>query len=127
MNDKPKILYVDDEVINLQLFEINFCGKYEVLTADRGMKALEILANNLDVVVVVSDMKMPHMDGLEFIKRAKERHPNIKFYILTGFEITKEIQEAINSKIILKYFMKPFNISEIDAAIIEAIGKEKNK
>lgn len=118
-----KILYVDDELINLQLFDINFRNKYEVFTADNGMKGLEILANNIDILVVVSDMKMPNMNGIEFIKTAKSIYPTIKFYILTGFEITQEIQEAITSNLIIKYFMKPFNINEIDASIKEAIGQ----
>jgi two-component system response regulator (stage 0 sporulation protein F) len=122
MDEKIKILYVDDEIINLRLFEINFSKKYVVLTADDGLKGLEILANNIDTLVVVSDMKMPNMDGIEFIKKAKGKYPSIKFYILTGFEITEEIQEAINSKLIINYFIKPFNINEIDASIKEAIG-----
>ena len=86
------------------------------------MKGLEVLDNNPDILVVVSDMKMPNMNGIEFIKQAKEKHPDIKFYILTGFEITEEIQEAIKLKLIVKYFRKPFNMKEIDTAISEAIG-----
>jgi two-component system, response regulator, stage 0 sporulation protein F len=122
MNFRPTILYVDDESINLQLFEINFSKKYEVLTANSGTKGLEVLAYNPDVLVVISDMKMPTMNGIDFIKQAKERYPAIKFYILTGFEITEEIQEAIKLKLILKYFRKPFNMKEIDTTISEAIG-----
>jgi DNA-binding NtrC family response regulator len=123
MNDKHKILYVDDESINLELFEINFSKKYTVLVAENGIKGLEVLADNPDILVVVSDMKMPHMNGIEFIKKAKEKHPAIKFYILTGFEITEEIHEAIKSKLIIKYFRKPFNIKEMDSSITEAIGE----
>ena len=122
MNEKHKILYVDDELTNLLLFELNFKKSYEVLTADTGIKGLEILNNNHDVIVVVSDMKMPVMNGMEFIKLAKKKHPDIKFYILTGFEITEEIQEAITLKWIVKYFRKPFNRNEMDNAITEALG-----
>lgn len=122
MNQKTKILYVDDELINLKLFEINFSKKYEVFTAENGMNGLELLADNPDIKIVVSDMRMPGMNGIEFIKKAKERHPAIKFYILTGFEITEEIQEALTSKLIIKYFMKPFNIDEVDTSIKEALG-----
>jgi two-component system response regulator (stage 0 sporulation protein F) len=122
MDDKPKILYVDDESINLKLFEINYSKKYEVLTADCGIKGLEVLKDNPDIRVVVSDMKMPNMNGVEFIKQAKVRHPTINFFILTGFEITEEIQEAIKLKLIIMYFRKPFNMNEIDTAISEAIG-----
>jgi response regulator RpfG family c-di-GMP phosphodiesterase len=122
MNERHKILYVDDELTNLLLFELNFKKSYEVLTADTGIKGLEILNNNHDVIVVVSDMKMPVMNGIEFIKQAKEKHPDIKFYILTGFEITEEIQEALNLKLIVKYFKKPFNRNEMNSALAEVIG-----
>ena len=118
---KEKILYVDDEIINLQLFEINFSDKYEVLTVDRGMKGLDILDNNPEIMIIISDMKMPNMNGLEFIKEAKRKHPNKKYFLLTGFEITAEIRTALESKLILKYFSKPFNIDEIQKTITNAI------
>ncbi len=123
MSSKPKILYVDDEFLNLQLFEINLRTKYHVLTAESATKGLEILDNNKDIVVVISDMKMPIMNGLEFIAIAKEKYPSISYYILTGYDITDEIQEALNKGLILKYFRKPFDINEIDRSITEAIGK----
>lgn len=122
MNAKTKILYVDDEMLNLRLFQINFKTKYEVLTAYNGNEGLAILEDNPDISVVVSDMKMPNMNGVEFIKKAKEKHPGMKFYILTGFEITNEIQEALSTKLILKYFQKPFNLNEIDSTIADALA-----
>jgi len=60
---------------------------------------------------------MPIMTGIEFIKKAKEKYSTIKFYILTGYDITDEIRVALESKLILKYFRKPFNFNEIDNAI----------
>lgn len=121
-NMKTKILYVDDEPINLQLFKINFDKKYEVFVADDGFQGLELLNNELDILVVISDMKMPKMNGVEFIKKAKEQFPDKKFYILTGYEINSEIQDALNSGLILRYFSKPFNIKEIEKTISDAIS-----
>lgn len=118
---KPKILYVDDESVNLRLFEINFRKKYDVFLAHDGFQGLEILENELDVLVIISDMKMPGMNGIEFIKNAKERYPDKKYFILTGYEITPEIKEALNAGLIMKYFSKPFNILEIDRTIEDAI------
>ena len=119
---KVKILYVDDETINLQLFEINFSDKYVVFTVESGMEGIDILDKNPDIKIIISDMKMPNMNGIEFIKEAKKKYPEKKYFILTGFEITDEIQDALNSKLILKYFRKPFNINEIEKTIKEAIG-----
>jgi len=116
-----KILYVDDEPINLKLFEINFAKKYDVFIANDGFQGLELLDKESGIIVIISDMKMPQMNGIEFIKKAKERYPDKKYYILTGFEITSEIREALNTGLILKYFSKPFNIKEIDKTINDVI------
>jgi len=64
------------------------------------------------------------MNGIEFIKKAKEKFPDKKFFILTGFEITEEILNALETGLILRYFSKPFNLNEIDSAISEAIGSD---
>ncbi len=117
MNKKIKVLYVDDEELNTQLFRLNFQKMHEVLTADDGFNALEVLDRHPDTDIVISDMKMPGMNGVEFIRTAREKFPDKKYYILTGFEITNEIREAINAGLILKYFRKPFNIQEIESAL----------
>jgi two-component system response regulator (stage 0 sporulation protein F) len=117
MNGKHKILYVDDEIINLQLFKLVFSNKYEVFTAENGLKGLELLDNIQDISIVISDMKMPFMNGIEFIQKSKVKYQNISYFILTGYEITDEIQEALNLGLIVKYFKKPFNKSEIISEI----------
>jgi two-component system response regulator (stage 0 sporulation protein F) len=117
MNEKYKILYVDDEIINLQLFKLVFSKIYEVLTAENGLKGLELLDNNQDISIVISDMKMPFMNGIEFIQKSKAKYVDISYFILTGYEITDEIQEALDLGLIVKYFRKPFNKSEIISEI----------
>lgn len=109
---KTKILYVDDEPINLELFKINFEKKFEVFIANDAFQGLELLEKEKDILVVISDMKMPKMNGIEFIKKAKELYPDKKYYILTGYEINAEIQDALNSGLILRYFSKPFNVKK---------------
>jgi two-component system, response regulator, stage 0 sporulation protein F len=123
MSDKLKIMYVDDEELNLQLFELNFNRKYEVITAESGISALNLLEEHLDTIIVISDMKMPTMTGIEFIQKAKVKYPDIKYYILTGYDITNEIQEALDTKLIVKYFRKPFDINEIENAIRTILKK----
>ena len=120
---KTKILYVDDESLNLKLFEINFSKEHTVFLAEDGYKGLEILNEEPEIKVIISDMKMPGMSGIEFIMKAREMHPSKKYYILTGFEITKEILNALELGIILKYYRKPFNIKEIKAEISKAINE----
>ncbi len=117
MSEKPKILYVDDEPINLQLFEINFGEKYDVLLAESGYSGLSVLDDHQDTSVVISDMKMPEMNGIEFIKEAKAKYPDKNFLILTGFEITDELKDALRIGLIMKFLQKPFNIDQIEHEI----------
>ena len=118
---KVKILYVDDEPLNLLLFEANFKKKYHVFTATSGQAGLDVLTENQDIRLVMSDMKMSKMSGLEFIKSAHHRFDDIVFYLFTGFDVTDEIQEALSSGLIRAYFRKPFNmrviLQEIDGVI----------
>jgi two-component system, response regulator, stage 0 sporulation protein F len=112
---------VDDEPINLSLFKINIGKKYDIKTAESCDQGLKNLKLNTQIKIVISDMKMPGMNGIEFIKMAKQEFPFIKFYILTGFDITEEIAKALNDKLILKYLRKPFNIKEIESIFEKAI------
>jgi len=121
MAELTRVLYVDDEPLNLMLFKANFKNKFNVLIADSGYKGLELLKDNPNTSVVISDMKMPGINGLEFIRLAKKEYPSISFYILTGFDITDEISQAIEEGLIHKYFRKPFNIKEIESAIFEVL------
>lgn len=115
--NKPTILYVDDEIINLELFQANLESNYNVLLAEDGEQGLKILETQSDIRIVISDMRMPNMTGIEFISKAKALYPSISYYIFTGYDITTEIRDAINNGLIVKYFRKPFNINEIDLEI----------
>ena len=64
----PRILYVDDEAINLELLQLTFMNELDVVTATSALDGLAVLESNPDIQVVVSDLKMPVMNGLDFIK-----------------------------------------------------------
>lgn len=113
------VLYVDDEPINLFLFSQIFEKKYKVITAESGYTGLNIIEKNPNIDVVISDMKMPGMNGIEFIQKAKELYSNIHYYILTSYDITPEIDTALRTGLIDKYFQKPFNLQEIESTISE--------
>jgi response regulator RpfG family c-di-GMP phosphodiesterase len=122
MNDENKItiLYVDDEQINLELFKMTFRNSYTVLTADSGPEGLEIMHRYDKIQVVISDMKMPEMNGIQFIRKAKDIYDNVSFLILTGFDINDEIKESLSNGLIKGYFQKPLNKNEITQAINKA-------
>jgi two-component system, response regulator, stage 0 sporulation protein F len=125
--NKITVLYVDDEPINLYLFERVLKRKnYHVITALSGYEALETLKKNDDIPVVVSDMRMPGMDGVEFIKQAKKHYPDKVFFILTGFDLTPEISNAMEENLIEKYMQKPFDQHEMDHSIRMALENVTN-
>lgn len=117
MAGKVKILYVDDEPINAELFKINFEDNFSVVTASSGFEGLEVLSTNSDTSIVISDMKMPGMSGIDFISKAREKFPEKKYFILTGYDISAEIKTALDEKMILEYFRKPFDIEHIQKSI----------
>lgn len=107
MSKPVKILYVDDEPINLKLFQIIFSKVYEVIIVDSANEALKVLENNLDITFIISDLSMPVMNGLEFIHVAKMKYPEKKYSLLTGFHMNEEIQNALEVGLIEQYFIKP--------------------
>lgn len=120
------ILYVDDEDANLFIFEKMFEPKYNILTARSGSEGLKQLeGHSNEIIVVISDMRMPVMNGVEFIRKAKNSFSNIAYFILTGFDFNDEIEEALKTHLIQKFFTKPFEMKEIEAAISEAIQELK--
>lgn len=118
---KISILYVDDEEINLFLFKSLFEIEFEVLTSSSGDEALDILKNiEGKVDVIISDMNMPDMNGLEFISCAKEIYGNIVYFILSGYNVNEEIDQAIQNETIWQYFSKPFTYDDIAEAVLDA-------
>jgi two-component system, response regulator, stage 0 sporulation protein F len=113
MKNHISVLYVDDEPINLMLFKTMIKSKLEVKTAESAIEGLKILEECPETKVVISDMKMPYMNGIEFITKAKKTYPSIIFFILTGYEITTEIENGLQKGLIKKYFQKPFKMQDI--------------
>jgi len=123
MNNKPTLLYVDDEPINLKLFAINFEKKFDVITCESPYEGLAMLKSYPYISVVISDMKMPGMNGIQFIRKAQKDFPNLAFFIFTGFDITDEIAEAIQEGLISRYFRKPFNMNEVESTIDKVLTR----
>lgn len=119
----PQILYVDDEEMNLLLFSLNFKKHFEVLTAKDPQEAYQKVAGGLKPDVVVSDMKMPGQNGVEFLQSIRGHLQEAPFYILTGFEINEEIQQALNSGLIRNYLRKPFNRNSLLEEFQRVLGQ----
>lgn len=121
MSDLKKVLYVDDEVMNLFLFENLLAENFEILTAKSPELGLEILKNDDTIDIVISDMKMPVMNGLQFIEKAQEFYKKCPYLILSGYHKIPEIEEALESGMIRGYLQKPFEVDQITATIHKEI------
>jgi len=119
----PRILYIDDEVINLELLQLTFMNDFEILIAESAAKGLDLLTKNPDIHVLISDLKMPVMNGLDFIKVVKKKYPEKVCMLLTGFMESDVMLEGFNKELIFRYLMKPWNKDELKETILEALRR----
>ncbi len=117
---KPKMLVVDDEPDNLDLLYRTFRREFQVLKADSGIRALELLEKEGEVAVIISDQRMPEMKGTEFLSKTVPQFPNTVRIILTGFTDIEDLVEAINSGQVYKYITKPWDPNELKAVVQRA-------
>lgn len=118
---KPKILVVDDEPDNLDLLYRSFYREYQVLRANSGPAALELLAQEGDIAVIISDQRMPMMSGTEFLSLTATQYPDIIRIILTGYTDVEDLVEAINAGKVFKYVTKPWEAEELKAVVRQAL------
>lgn len=118
---RPKLLLVDDEKSILDSL-YRFCRqrKWDALRANSGAEGLEVLKENT-VDVIVSDMRMPNMDGAEFLKQAKEIAPLSVRLLLTGYADIEAVASAVNDAKIYNYLSKPWDEGMLETVIKSAI------
>ncbi len=118
------ILIVDDEPEIVESL-INYLNSYEVDFAYDADSALEKIASGR-YRIVMTDIVMPGMDGIELLRRIKNINPGIQVIIMTGKTTLMRASESLQEGT-LRYLLKPFdNISEIDRSIEEAINRVKS-
>jgi GAF domain-containing protein/CheY-like chemotaxis protein len=119
-NNKPKLLVVDDEPDNLDLLYRTFHREFQVLRAESGPAALEVLEQEGEVAVIISDQRMPSMSGTEFLGLTATQYPDIIRIILTGYTDVEDLVEAINAGKVFKYVTKPWDDEELKAVVRQA-------
>ncbi|MCP4609491.1 MAG: response regulator [Planctomycetes bacterium] len=107
MAKKRTVLFVDDDEQILRSLERGLLDEsYNKLFAKSGKEALEIIRKK-EVHVIVTDMCMPEMSGLELLRTTKKEYPNIIGMVLTGYELDTELQDAAEQGEIFKLISKP--------------------
>ncbi|MDD3052011.1 MAG: response regulator [Candidatus Cloacimonetes bacterium] len=102
-----RILFVDDEVNVLQAFRRTLHGKFNCEFVSEASKALQLLERNDDISVIIADMNMPKMNGIELLKIVKDSYPVITRIMLTGNADLMTAVNAVNEGNIFRYLNKP--------------------
>jgi two-component system response regulator (stage 0 sporulation protein F) len=114
--EKKKVLVVDDQYgIRVLLYEVFGKEGYDTFQAANGKQALEIVVNESPDMVIL-DMKIPGMDGLEILKEIKKINKDIKVIMMTAYGELDMIKEATDLGAIT-HFTKPFDIDELRLAV----------
>ena len=126
MEKKYSVLFVDDEKSILRALERGLIDEdYNCFFAESGMRALTIMDTH-DIHVIVTDMRMPMMNGLELLKKIEKEYPDTVKIILSGYTQLQQILTTINQVDIFKFITKPWDLEdEFKGVIRKAIDYYK--
>ncbi len=112
MSTEPSILVVDDELLIRDLLYDFFTGQgWNISVAESAQKALTILRQK-KVDLVLTDIKMPEMDGMDLTVKLREDFPEIPVVVMTGYPSVESAIQALRQRV-ADYITKPFNINEL--------------
>ncbi len=117
---RPKILVVDDEVKITRVLKINFQDRYIVFVANNGAEALSILQHEI-VHLVLTDLKMPEMSGIELLEKMRKSNFHIPVIIMTAFGSIKDAVESMKQGA-YDYIVKPLKMDELEVVIEKALN-----
>ena len=119
--EKAKLLIVDDEaLIRKALGRVLRAEPVEVLEAENAAEALKLLATE-PVALVITDYRMPGMDGLDFLRLVRERYPDTIRIMLTGHGDMSTAVQAINQGDVFRFFTKPWDQEELLHSVQQAL------
>ncbi|QDT69178.1 Transcriptional regulatory protein QseF [Planctomycetes bacterium MalM25] len=116
-----QVLIVDDDPMLLASLRRCLQDRYSIQVAESGVEALKHLANADETPVVISDLRMPVMNGVEFLIQASEITRNSQFLMLTGTPKDSERIRSSHGDLVSRFLTKPCNPDDLAAAIDEAL------
>ena len=119
--DGPKLLFVDDEPNVTAGIQRTFFDEFDIDTAESGEEALQLMESDGPYAVLVSDMRMPHMDGATLLARARRQSPNTVRMLLTGYTDLEAAVAAVNEGNIFRFLCKPCPEEILRLALRDAI------
>jgi len=121
-----KILIVDDEPNILKSLKRVLHGENrEVFIAEDAEKGMEILDENKDIEVIISDNRLPAMSGIEFLTKIRSKYPDTIRILITGYPDLSTAMDAINKASIWRYMLKPIEIDELKILVNQAFEYHK--
>lgn len=120
---KGKLLFVDDEESILAFHRNVFASEHEVFTSSSAAAALELLSRDNTFSVVITDLRMPGLDGISFLKQVKQLAPNSVRILLTGFASKDTTIAAVNEGDVFRILTKPITLVELKRVMQQAIQK----
>lgn len=120
-----KILFVDDEPMNLVLIEAYLSEMLDIETALSASDALALLDKDADkYFMIVSDLRMPLMDGFELLSIVREKHPDIRRLLYTAYFNTKEISAKVEDGTIEKVYQKTGDMNNFTQDFLNFLNPE---
>jgi response regulator RpfG family c-di-GMP phosphodiesterase len=123
--DLPQVLCVDDEPRVVEGLALHLRRDYQVLTANGAQRALQVLKENGAPAVIVSDMRMPGMDGATLLKHVRHLHPETARILLTGDPGRDVAMAAVNEGQIFRYLTKPCPPDQLRTAIEAGVAHHR--
>ena len=119
---KHPLLIVDDEEDVLLSLRSMFRREFDVITVPRASEALELMATR-EVHVVISDQRMPDMNGVDFLAQVSEQFPEVIRLMITGYADINSVIAAVNRGHVYRYIAKPWDPAELEAAVRQAVDQ----
>jgi CheY-like chemotaxis protein len=108
--DRPKLLIVDDDPeVRIVIAEFLEGSGYTVVQANGGREALDLLTRNPDLRMIISDIRMPDMSGIELVDIATRRQRDLKVILISGYFVPQQIGR--------RFLSKPFRMRELEAMV----------
>jgi response regulator RpfG family c-di-GMP phosphodiesterase len=118
---RSTVLFVDDEVNILSSIKRTLRREgYEILTANSAAEGFSLLARN-SVQVIVSDQRMPEMNGTEFLSRVKNLYPETVRMVLSGYSEISAVTDSINKGAVYRFMLKPWDDEQLKEEITGAL------
>ncbi len=120
-NKKASILFVDDEELAIMTLRRIFQQDFTIYTALNGAEALKLVRAHPEITVLVTDLRMPKMDGIELARQVAQESPTIVSILLTAYADITLIVDTMREGILHQYMAKPYDDRILKQEVIRGI------